>query len=69
MISTTSSQYEEKQYIIKGKTINVRVWDTTGQERFNAITQSIYKRIDIVIFVYDMTKKESFETIKNYLYN
>ena len=69
MVSTTASQYEEKKYTIKDKTIKVRVWDTAGQERFNSITQSIYKGTDIVIFVYDMTNKESFERIKSHWYN
>ena len=68
IVSTTSPQYEEKQLNINNKNVKVRIWDTAGQENYSAITRSHYKGTNIVIFVYDVTKKESFERIKNFWY-
>ena len=68
IVSTTSPQYEEKQLNINNKNVKVKIWDTVCQENYSAITRSHYKGTDIVIFVYDVTKKESFERIKNFWY-
>jgi small GTP-binding protein len=41
------------------------LWDTAGQERYKSITKMYYKKSDAIIFVYDITNKESFENLKN----
>ena len=41
------------------------MWDTAGQERYKSITKMYYKKSDAIIFVYDITNKESFENLKN----
>ena len=51
------------------KSIKFDIWDTAGQERFRAVTKFFYKGADVAILVYDMTRKESFEGIKEYWYN
>ena len=38
-----------------------------GQERFRSITKSIYRNTHGVLFVYDITKKESFVNVKNWI--
>ena len=68
ILPSTSPQYEEKQLNINDKKVKVRIWDTAGQESYSAITRNHYKGTNIVIFIYDITKKESFERIKNYWY-
>ena len=37
--------------------------DTAGQERFRAITKTFYKNAKVVIIVFDLTNKESFDNI------
>ena len=40
--------------------------DTAGEEAFRSITTGYYRRADCCLLVYDITKKSSFEEIKNY---
>ena len=49
-----------------GSIVNVRIMDTGGQEKFNAINQIFYKHADCCLLVYDITCKKSFEVIKEY---
>ena len=49
-----------------GNVINVHIHDTCGQERFNAITESYYKKGDGILLVFDITSKKSFDKIKDY---
>ena len=44
----------------------MEILDTGGQERYNSIFQSYYKLADCCLLVYDITKKETFEKVKNY---
>ena len=52
-----------------GKEIKYELWDTAGQEKFRAVTRFLYKDAQVVILVYDITVKESFNEIKDYWYN
>ena len=49
-----------------GSIVNVRIMDTGGQEKFNAINEYFYKHADCCLLVYDITCKKSFEVIKEY---
>jgi small GTP-binding protein len=51
-----------------GKTIKLNIWDTAGQERFRSVNAIFLKGTNIVIMVYDITKRESFEEMKNFWY-
>ena len=51
------------------KFIKFEIWDTPGIEKFKALTRIFYKNSDVAILVYDITRKESFEELKNYWYN
>ena len=49
--------------------ITIKMQDTAGQERYNAIAKNLVKETDGLIFTFDMTSKESFEMISNLLIN
>ena len=36
------------------------IWDTAGQEKFRSISKFFYRDASIILFVYDITNKESF---------
>ena len=46
--------------------IKLKIWDTSGGERWKAITPSILKHLDCIILGYDVTDRDSFESIKYY---
>ena len=60
---------EIKLQIVKKKIKKIKIlqWDTAGQERFRAITTSYYKGAQGFIIVYDITERESFEHVKNWM--
>jgi len=48
------------------KKIKFDIWDTAGQEKFRSISKIFYRDANAVIFVYDITSRNSFEELKNY---
>ncbi|KAH9013702.1 ras family-domain-containing protein [Lactarius pseudohatsudake] len=49
---------------IKGKHVNLSIWDTSGEERFRTIVSSYYRGTQAIILVYDISDRKSFETIE-----
>ena len=49
-----------------GTIVKLRINDTAGQERFNAIVENYYKNVDCCLLVYAINSKQSFEKVKNY---
>lgn len=47
--------------------IKLQIWDTAGQEKYNSLCASYMKLSQGFIFVYDISKKESFYNIKNWV--
>lgn len=45
------------------------VWDTAGQEKYRSLTKIFYKDACIAILVYDITRRDTFEELKNYWIN
>ena len=51
-------------------TFKLNIWDTMGQERYNALTPFYYRGwlrspdADIVVIVFDKSDKKSFERVK-----
>ena len=42
----------------------VTILDTAGQEKFRAITNSLFKGADGILILYDVTNRQSFEQVK-----
>ena len=60
---TTSSYYVKKDYTINSQKYQINLWDTAGEERYKYLTKLFYKGSDIVVFVYDITSRKSFENL------
>ena len=52
-----------------GQTIKFDIWDTVGQEKYRSLAKIFYKDAKVIIFVYDITREETFEGLKNYWYD
>ena len=66
--STSGGSYSEKCVTIDNKKIHLNLWDTAGQERFRALGKHFYKDAYIIILVYDITQKATFQEIKDVWY-
>ena len=65
--STTAIDFVARSFQLSdGSVVNCLIYDTCGQERYNAINTSYYKKADVVLLVYDISSKNSFDVIKNY---
>ena len=66
--STLGANYSQKKIEINGNHLRLDLWDTAGQEKYRAIGRHFYKESYIVCLVYDITNKQSFESIKKIWY-
>jgi small GTP-binding protein len=65
--STTGGTFSTKSVICDGgKILKFEIWDTAGQERYRSLTTMFYKDANAAVMVYDVTRAESFEELKNY---
>ena len=66
-IATIGVEFKQKIINLNDRKIGLQIWDTSGQERFRSITQSFYRGADGVLFVFDVTNKDSFDNMKMWL--
>lgn len=65
--TTIGVEFAVKTYRIGNKIIKVQIWDTSGQEKFRAITNAYYRSSNGVLIVYDITNKSTFDAIDFWL--
>ena len=53
-----------KYVTLENKRIRLDIWDTAGQERFKMITKNYLNGANGIIFVYDITSKDTFDKLK-----
>ncbi len=66
-LSTIGIDFKSKTLQIGNHEIRLKIWDTAGEERFRNITSQYYKGAEGIILVFDLTKKESFEKINDWM--
>ena len=66
-ISTIGVDFKIRSHTIDNKKVKLQIWDTAGQERFRTITICYYRGAHGIIVVYDITDRESFDNIKQWL--
>ena len=67
LMNSIGVDFKLKNIEVKGKKVKLQVWDTAGQERFRTITTSYYKGAQAIIVVFDITDRDSFEHVKNWM--
>ena len=66
-LSTIGIEFKIKEIKFNDFLVHLKIWDTAGQERFRAITKSYFRGSNGVIFMYDITKKETFKNVKDWI--
>jgi len=66
-LPTIGVDFKIRTFDLQSKTIKMQIWDTAGQERFKTITSSYYRGAHGVILVYDITDRQSFKDLENWL--
>ena len=66
-IPTVGIDVKYKYLTYDNKKIRLDIWDTAGQERFRGIAQNYFRGAHGIIFVFDITNKDSFNKLKNWI--
>nr|XP_051706178.1 EF-hand calcium-binding domain-containing protein 4B isoform X2 [Oryctolagus cuniculus] len=69
MVATVGIDYRVKTVTVDGAQVALQLWDTAGQERYRCITQQFFRKADGVIIMYDLTAKQSFLSVRQWLSN
>ena len=69
--TTNGASYCSKNVFYEklNKNLLLDIWDTAGQEKYKALTKFFYKDAAVCILVYDITRKETFDNLKNFWYS
>jgi Ras-related protein Rab-11A len=65
--ATVGVEFGSKQFNIQGHQIKAQIWDTAGQERYKAITSAYYKGAKGAFVVYDITRKNTFDSVNRWV--
>lgn len=64
---TLGIDFFSKNLFYEDKTIRLILWDTAGEERFRSLIPSYLKNADCIIIVFDITNKDSFNSLNKWL--
>ncbi|KAK7269051.1 hypothetical protein RIF29_21766 [Crotalaria pallida] len=65
--STIGVEFQTQKMDINGKEVKAQIWDTAGQERFRAVTSAYYRGAVGALLVYDISRRQTFESIGRWL--
>lgn len=60
---TIGVDFKKKALTLRDKRLDVTIWDTAGQEKFRTLTNTYYRNAAGIIFVYDVTRRETFTNV------
>ena len=66
-VPTIGVDFKIKSLEVDNKLVKLQIWDTAGQERFKNIITSYYRGAHGILLIYDITDKESFKSLQNWL--
>ena len=47
--------------------IHIRFWDTSGQDRYRDLPTSLYRKVDGMLLLFDVTDKKSFQDVEGWI--
>ncbi|XP_029415699.1 EF-hand calcium-binding domain-containing protein 4B [Nannospalax galili] len=69
MAATVGIDYRVKTVTVDNSQVALQLWDTAGQERYRCVTQQFFRKADGVVVMYDLTAKQSFLSVRQWLSN
>ena len=64
---TIGVDFSAKNVKIRNKTYKIQIWDTAGHENFKSITRGYYTNSACVLVVYDISNRDSFNNVNNWI--
>ncbi|KAG9044725.1 hypothetical protein FS837_007667 [Tulasnella sp. UAMH 9824] len=66
MTPTPGPAYKHKTTTIRGKKLELSLWDTGGMERFQAVTRSHYRDVHGALLVYDASAPNPMSSLRGW---
>ena len=66
-LTTVGIDYQSKIIRYHNRDIEMQIWDSAGQEKYRAISKQYYKKANGIILLYDVTSRESYLGIKQWI--
>uniref|UniRef100_A0A3B4ZZF6 Ras-related protein Rab-23 n=2 Tax=Pomacentridae TaxID=30863 RepID=A0A3B4ZZF6_9TELE len=63
---TIGVDFLERQILVNDEEVRLMLWDTAGQEEFDAITKAYYRGAQACVLVFSTTDRESFQAIDSW---
>jgi len=64
---TIGVDFLEKKLSVGGEDLRLMIWDTAGQEEFDAITKSYYRGAAGCVIAFSTTDRDSFDAVENWI--
>ncbi|KAI0214283.1 Ras-related protein Rab-23 [Lamellibrachia satsuma] len=64
---TIGVDFLERQIEVNGEDVRLMLWDTAGQEEFDAITRAYYRGAQACVVAFSTVDRDSFDAVKNWL--
>eukprot|EP00111_Clytia_hemisphaerica_P015572 TCONS_00045957-protein len=65
--ATIGIDFLVKTIPINGRAVRLQLWDTAGQERFRSLIPCYIRESDVVLIVYDITSRASFDHTQKWI--
>ena len=62
-MASSSPKQSNKTIILDNFKLKLNLWDTMGQEQYRSLSRSFINGSNIIIFVYDITRKDTFSEL------
>ena len=68
-VATVGFDYKSKVCTLpqSKKKVKLQIWDTAGQEKYMSINKGLFQRVQGIILMYDLTKRDTFERLTIWL--
>ncbi len=65
--TSTACEYDVKMCYHKYEKVVIKVYDTSGEEKFRTITKNFYRNADGLLVVFDLTRKETYDHVRGWI--